>query len=198
MQLTQEQREGLGIALNEATLLGVELDPRRRIAGATFCVVTLPEDGPEPEDCRVQLIFHPVGRIAASLRNGRWDDPNAEVVSFGVEELLSVVQSFGGLPIYGWEYIDVHESQLEQWGDRISLDWRSGSDGVAHSIGLFQDCRDRFLDLCLWFDDLEIRDPTGNAITVESFIAGGKRWWDALYDGDKRTAGHGIVPVKGP
>lgn len=196
--MTEEQRAGLGVALNEATLLGVELDPSRRIAGATFWVLTLPESGPEPEDCRAQILFHPVGRIAASLRNGRWDDPDAEVVPFGVEELLSTVQSFGGLPIYGWEYIDLHEKRLEQWGDRLSLDWRSGNDGVSHSIALFQDSGDRILDLCIWFDELQIRDPAGNGIPVESFIAGGERWWDAFYAGDERTQGHGMAPLKGP
>jgi hypothetical protein len=29
------------------------------------------------------------------------------------------------------------------------------------------------------------------------FAAGGRRWWDGLHGGDKRTEGHGIFPAKG-
>jgi hypothetical protein len=112
--------------------------------------------------------------------------------------LLTVVQSFKGLPIYGWEFIDTHKKELEEWGDRLSLDWTSGSDGVSHSITVFQDPEDRILDLCVWFDDLVIRNPAGSTIPLDTFVAAGKRWWDALYAGDERTKGHGIFPLNDP
>jgi len=198
MSLTEEQRKGLGVALNEADLLGVEVDPRRRIAAVTLRVLTLSESGPAPEDRRVQLLLRPVGRVAASLRNGRWDNPDAPVVPLTLDDLLPTVRSFGGLSIYGWEYIDAHANELAKWGDRLSLDWISGADGVSHSITLFQDPGDRILDLCVWFDELEIRDPEGNTIPLDSFIEAGKRWWDAFYAGDERTQGYGMAPLKGP
>jgi hypothetical protein len=187
----------LEVALNEADLLGVEVDPARRIAAATFRALTLPVDGPPPPDSRVQILFRPVGRVVASLRNGRWDDMAAEVVPFEVTDLLSVVQRFGGQPIYGWEFFDVHDKELARWGKRLSLDWRSGSDGLARSITVFQESAQhavQHLDLCIWFDDLEIRRPDGSVLSLEDFAAGGKRWWDAMYGGDERTQGAGIVP----
>lgn len=193
--ITDEQRKCLNIALNEAELLGFEVAPDRRVAAATFRVLTLPEVGTPSEDRRVQFLFHPVGRVAASLRNGRWDDASAAVVPFGIHELLSVVESFKGLPFYGWEFIDVHGAALQKWGDRLSLNWISGIDGVSHSITVFQDPGDRILDLCVWFDDVEIRDPEGRAIPFDSFIASGKRWWDGFYAGDERTKGYGMFPL---
>lgn len=198
MAFTQEQRTGLGIALNEADLLGFEIDPERRIAVATFRVLTLPERGPAPHDRRVHFTFCPVGRIVASLRKGRWDDPDAEVVPFAISELLATVQSFGELSIYGWEYIDVHAKQLAKWGDRLSLDWASGDDGLSHSITVFQDPGDRILDLCVWFDSMELSDSRGESIPLDAFIAGGKRWWQAFYAGDERTKGYGMAPLQGP
>ena len=45
-------------ALNESDLLGVEIDPDRRLAGATFRVLTLPTEGMPPEDRRVQLLLY--------------------------------------------------------------------------------------------------------------------------------------------
>ena len=196
MNLTQEQIEGLGIALNEATWLGLEVDTERRIAAATFRVLTLPVDGDPPEDTRVQFEFSPVARLAASLRLGRWDDLTARVVKFPIEELLSVVRSFGGLPIYGWQFFDVNDRDFIPWADRLSLDWRGGADGLSHSITLFQDGGDRHLDLCLWFDSLVTRDPLGQVILLDELIAGGRRWWDGLYSGDSRTSDHGIFPMK--
>jgi hypothetical protein len=194
----EEQRNELGVALNEADLLGFEVDAGRRIAAATFGVLSLPPEGPPAEDRRVQMLFRPIGRVAASLRNGLWNDEQAEVVQFLLSELLDVVRSFGGQPIYGWEFFDTHDKELSRWGDRLSLDWRSGSDGLSRSIAVFQASGagpDRHLDLCVWFDDLEVRRPDGTVVPLEEFAAGGRRWWDAMYAGDKRTEGHGISAV---
>jgi hypothetical protein len=196
MRLTKEERHGLSVALNEATLLGVEIDTDRKLAAATFSVMTLPEAGLPPHDSRVQFIFSPLGRVAASLRLGRWNDSEAEVVPFQIDGLLSVVKGFGGLPIYGWEFFDVHEKDFVRWSDRLSFDYRGGTEGLEHSILLFQEGHDRHLDLCLWFDTFEIRDPEGKEISMVDFIVGGKRWWDGLYSGDERTSNSGIIPLK--
>ena len=142
-------------------------------------------------------MFRPVGRVAASLRKGTWDDFGAEVVPVTIDKLLEVVLSFGGLAIYGWEFFDVHERQLAYWGDRFSLDWRSGENGMSHSIRVFQeDGFNRYLDLLVWFDDFEIRRPDGIVVALQDFVAGGKRWWDGLNSGDPRTDGVGIIPLK--
>jgi hypothetical protein len=196
MSLSQEQIHGLGVALNEASLLGLEVSPERRFAAATFAILTLPELGPPPQDSRIQFQFHGVGRVAASLRNGRWDDRNAPVVVFPLERLLEKVQGFHGLSISGWEFFDVHEKEFPKWSDRLSFDCRCSNADSQHSIILFQDGRDRILDICLWFDELTIHSPSGGIISIDDFIAGGKRWWDALYAGDERASGHGIVPLK--
>jgi hypothetical protein len=59
MVLDEEQRHGIDVALNEADLLGFEVDPTRRLAAATFRVLTLPENGPAPNDRRVQFLLRP-------------------------------------------------------------------------------------------------------------------------------------------
>jgi hypothetical protein len=170
MTLTEDEKRAIGVALNEATLVGLELDPARCLANATFAVLSLPEEGPPPDDRRVQILFWPVGRLAASLRLGRWDDQDAGVVPFKLDELLSIVQSFRGLSIYGWEFIDLHDREL------------------------FQEGHDRHLDILLWFDKLQVRTPDGTEVPLSGFTAAAKRWWDGLYAGDPRTQGHGIIP----
>ena len=196
MPLTREQLQSLNVGINEATLLGVEFDPERRIAAATLAVLSLPETGPMADDPRVQFLFRPVGRIVASLREGHWDDPTAELVKFEVTDLLAVVQSFGGLAIYGWEFFDVDDStSYDRWAKRVSLDYSSGTDGLTHTVELFQSAEHRTLDLRLWFDELMVRTAAGEVISWEEFAAGGKRWWDGLYTGDERTKNSGISPL---
>jgi hypothetical protein len=192
MNLTEEGIYGLGVALNESTLLGLEVSAQDRVAAATFAVLTLPEHGNAPEDTRVQFLFAPLGRIAASLRIGHWDDESARVMPFTLDQLLPVVQDFGGLPIYGWEFFDIHQKMFPQWSDRLSLDCTWQPEGLSHSITLFQEGHDKHLDVCLWFDQFVIRNPDGQDIPLDDFIAGGRRWWDGLYNGDERTSGQGI------
>lgn len=194
--MTEDEKAGLSAALNEASLLGFEVDKEKRIAAATFNVLSLPQTGLVPDDRRVQMIFRPVGKVVASLRNGSWDDPAAEVVPFQIEELLEVVTSFGELPIYGWEFFDVAIEKEKNWIDRLSVDWSSGDNGHSHSISVFQEAGDRILDLRVWFDCVEIYNPTGERLSLGSFIAGGERWWNAFHAGDDRTIGFGMIPLK--
>jgi hypothetical protein len=193
MELDVELKKDLGIALNEATLLGAEVHTDWNMVFVTFSVLTLPCEGPPPGDRRIQFVFHPVGRIAASLRMGRWDDPTATVVPFDVEDLLVITQELKQ-PVYGWDFFDL-EKDFTTWEDRLSLDYRAGNGtGMSHSMTLFQEGGDRHLDLRIWFDSFGLRDARGGVPKLEEFIAGGKRWWEAFYNSDPRTDGEGIVP----
>lgn len=194
MKLTPEEIEGLDVALNEATLLPFEVSAQDRVAAVTFEVLTLPEQGNPPSDSRVLFLFAPIGRVAVSFRQGRWDDDAAPVVPLSIDQLLGVVQDFGGQPIYGWEFFDIQQTNSWQQTERLSLDcsWEPG--GKSHTLTLFQEGYNKHLDICLWFDDFIIYDPKGHGIELANFIAAGKRWWDGLYSGDPRTDGHGILP----
>jgi hypothetical protein len=196
MRIDENLADGLGTALNEATLLGVEYDPRRNMAGVTVSVLTLPDDhSPEPADPRRQLILTNTGRIAAALRESRWDDLSAETVPIDALNLLSTVQSFGGQPIHGWQFINHEDPPWENWKERLSLDIRPNIGSLENRLMLFQEAprADRHLDIWIWFEELIIRDAAGNAIDADDFVAGGIRWWEAMHAGDSRTQGHGLV-----
>ena len=190
---TEEHKAGLNIAFNESTLLGAEIVPERSLVAVTLDVLSLPPEGPPSDDRRIQMILHPVGRVAASLRLGHWDDDDAKVVPFEAEALLSIVEGFKSA-IYGWEFFDV-EAGFDNWRDRLSLDYRSGDDGNSHSITLFQEDANRHLDLRIWFDQLQLKNPDGQELDVSEVIAGGTRWWDDLYAGGERSRGEGIYPL---
>jgi hypothetical protein len=140
-----------------------------------------------------------VGRIAASLRHGNWDDQAARVERFELDELSAVVDSFGQQPVYGWRFLDVPDAEwFDRRNQRFSLDWRSEPGGTAHTLDLFQEGVHepiRHLDLRIWFDGLWIVDPEIQPIAFDDFTAAGVRWWTAMREGDPRTRDQGIVPA---
>jgi len=198
MRIPDETAQAIGVALNEASLLGMEWAAEQSVLWSTFSVLTLPETGPEPEDRRVVLSFENVGRVAMSCREGRWDDYEAEVIKFKVDEILETIQSFGGQPIYGWEFINAEEKELKKWEDKLSLEILNSSGSTANRISLFQEgaTEKKHLDIWIWFESLRVLNPQKEEISIEDFSEGGKRWWDALHTGDPRTGNHGIIPGK--
>jgi hypothetical protein len=187
--MTEDEKLDFGVALNEADLLGFEVDIRRRTAAATFNVHTLPEVGPPPKDRRVQIIFQPVGKVIASLRDGHWDDETAPVLPFEIEDFMDVVKSFDGHSVYGWEFIDLPNQDRCSWQNRLSLDWSAGKTGLSHTITLFQESLagpSRHLDFKVWFDGMDFVDPKGTLLELKDFTQGGIRWWEGLRGDDPR------------
>ena len=200
MDLSDDQRHDLDVALNEATLLGAEVDAaERRAAALTFSVLSLPpDDGPPPPTPGCSSSLAPLGGSPRRCETGGGTTPTQRSRQFGLDRLLEVVMSFKGMPVYGWEFVDRPEAdKFATWSDRLSLDWRSGPDGMSHTLDVFQEGYDRHLDLRIWFDELRVFTPEHEEIALDDFAAGGVRWWDGLYANDPRTAGHGIAPLAG-
>lgn len=198
--ISQDERDGLNVSLNEATWAAIDVDVTARSVRLLFEVLSLPPDGAASADSHVIVAVNLVSRIAGSLRMGRWNDEAAEVVSLEVADLDTTVRSFGGCAIYGWEFIDPPEGSWLHWRDRLSVDVRLDQDESPHVIDLFQEggsAQPRHLDLRIWFAQIEITTLDGSDIPLPEFIASGVRWWDGLYSGDPRTSGKGIVPGRG-
>jgi hypothetical protein len=191
MKLTTEQYSGLNVAINEASLLALDFHLVNRKATVELRVLALPEEGRPPEDTRIDLLLFPVGRVAASIVGS-----DGGVKQVGIGDLGDLVRSVGGQPIYGWEFFDPPPGNLADWSNRLSLDFRAGEAGLSHTLHLFQESTQGKLDICLWFDEIEIRDPDGRELAIAGVIAGGKRWWDGVFSGDPRTSGSGIQPLK--
>jgi len=188
---TPEQLAGLNVAVNEARLLSFDLDLARRVAIIGLSALTLPEEGPPSDDARIELRLLPAGRITAALV-----DSEGRVRSFGIERLSDVVRDFGGQPIYGWEFFDPPSIHMTAGSGHLSLDFRAQGTSLNHTLHLFQEDRPQKLDVCVWFDQLDVRDRSSNALSLDEVIAGGRRWWDGLHSGDPRTRASGIHPLK--
>lgn len=201
MEFSSELISAINVALNESDWLDVRLDAPRARAEFMMRVMTLPELGPEPADRRLVLRCSGVGRVAASLRAGRWNDEAAAVEPVTVESLPEIVRSFEGQPVYGWDFIDPKDEKgnsWTRWRQCLSLDAHFGGQG-DHVIELFQESLTgpvRHLDVRVWFEDLSTLSAEGHEVPIEDVTSGGKRWWDGFFAGDPRTQGHGMGPLK--
>jgi hypothetical protein len=120
--------------------------------------------------------------------------PDAPVLLLRLDGLSPAIANFAGHSIHGWEFVNCPESRFARWNDRLSLNVRLAGRG-AQTLDLFQGDGRRTLDLRIWFAELAVQTASGEAIEVTEFVAGGVRWWDALYAGDPRTSGRGIYPA---
>jgi hypothetical protein len=177
----------------------MNVDPDDRRVRLGFDVLTLPEGTGGAGHALRTVVLDGVSRLVGSLRLGRWDQLDAEVVALSVEELSEAVRSFGATPLYGWEFFDTPDESWRRWAGRLSLDVRWSAVDARHTLRLFKEARqhgeDRHLDLPAWFTTVSVYDADEHEVSLDDFAAGGKRWWDAMYSGDPRTKSSGIVPA---
>jgi len=201
VEFSGELISAINVALNESDWLDVRLEAARARVEFMMRVMTLPEVGPEPADRSLVVRCDGVGRVAASLRAGRWNDEAAAVEPVTVESLSEIVRRFEGQPVYGWDFIDPKDEKgnsWTRWSQRLSLDTTFGGQG-SHVIELFQESLTgpvRHLDVRVWFEDLSMVNADGHEVPIEAVTSGGKRWWDGFFAGDARTQSHGMGPLK--
>jgi hypothetical protein len=181
--VTPDEAAGIGVALNESTLLDLLLDPADGRLELVIDVLTLPEEGPAPEDARVLVQLRHVSRVVF-----RQAGPGGSEPPLTIDQVAGVVRAHAGRPMYGWNFIDTERPEP----DAPDFEWRSAAPPAAHRLWVFQG--EGLTDLFVWFRTFEVSTLSGRHVPLDEFIAGGKRWWDGLYAGDPRTANRGIVP----
>ncbi len=196
MHIDEELRHKIGLALNEAIILGVEFDEQKEMVSVSFAVVAMCKDGNVPNDNRLLFIFKPVGRFVASYRNGYWDDEDATIEKFAPKDILEIIQRFKGQSIYGWDFVNCGDSDFEKWKEKLSFDYLAGKNlGLTNTIDLFQEYGENHIDLRIWFDDFEIYTPKYEKVDLEEFIENGKRGWEAIYTNSEKMGNFGIIPA---
>lgn len=197
MEWDDATRERLEVALNEADVVGVRLDPAGAYADVLLHVIALPESGPlmkdgrrimrlnRPAELRFLLRRDPVGERAAT-------QPAIPLADEAAVENLFDSLAWGG-SIYGWRFFD-DPGLTGDWPADPSLRISIRTEGGAHSFYWFNECgveRDGEAEgFCIegtvTFDDLAVFDAEEREIPIDTFIADGVRQWDAVYAQDAR------------
>lgn len=159
-------------------------------------VLTMPNDGTDRMHRPVTLRLDQIGRIAASLRAQAWNDVEPTVFPLDLDKLDEVVQSYGGVSLHGWEFIDLPESSWAQWRELLSVDTTLSGTDDKHvlELSLQEGTNPRELDLRVWFGNLSVTDESGRPITLDTFMADSRRWWDAHDHSDPRAVAAEVAP----
>ena len=192
--LSEEDRHGIGVALNEATWFHLQVHSEARSVALGLRVLTLPPTGPETDDNGRWLVLRGVSRLAASYRMARWDDAAAPAVPLTLQSLSEAIERLGPAELYGWEFIDPEKEKWKESSERLSLDVLWHEPKAPHQLMVFKEVGDAFLELWISFTELQFQTEHGEPMALQDVIAGGRRWWDSMYAGDGRTKSHGIVP----
>jgi hypothetical protein len=187
---------GLNTALSEGTCLGLVPDAAAARVRIELEVLTLPVDGPPPDDSRVHLTLTGVSRVAASLRMQRWDDAEPQVFPVTLDTLGEAIASFGGGALHGWEFVDADDSGWSLWRELLSFDTVVGDGPGTHLLEFSQQegIDPRELDVRIWFADVVVHTLDEKQIPTAEFIAGGTRWWKAHDACDPRTMLPDVAP----
>ena len=197
MELSEEQLEGINLAMDEAPLLDLELDLSLKSARITLQVFYIAENGQVPTDRKVIIHLKSISRISASLRHYDKNDKYLKTEKFDISDFEKLIRSFGGPSVYGSNFIRPGNESLPSWAENVSLELSLGDDEGNFMIDLFQWDDSRKLDFRIWFNDLKIsRASNEQEISIDEFIVGGKRWWEAFNKNDPRTQGFGMFPLK--
>lgn len=189
MVIDEELRHRIGLALNEATLHDIKLDKKNSIVTCVFSLITLDKYGKLPDENRFQFVFKPVGRFVASCRKGNWNDKDAEIEKIELEKISSVIQSFGELQIYGWDFVNCGDEYFNTWKNKLSFDYNEGPQvGYTNIIDLFKEGWNRHIDVRIWFDDFKVFNSNNEHVELEEFLENGKRGWNAIYAGNWNNA----------
>lgn len=157
----QVSRDELRDLLRAGPVWGAEIDLKFRVLAVT--VEPAPDAHPDPSatDRRLQVLFHPVSSVAASLvEHGE----EGEVVRrFGEEQLPDVVAALGGA-VTATDPLPGTPANLDALGPRLSLRGQASvADGFRDHLHLHLVADDLSLELWASFDEFEVRGPDETA-----------------------------------
>jgi hypothetical protein len=148
-----------------ATWWGLELETGFRVLAATVEVpADQHPDGPDVADRRLQVLLHPVARVAALLTRTA-DEGRLTIEQFDEAQLPLVVDRLDG-PVPDELVVDGPPPEPDRWAPALSMEGASNApDGRRHHLEVAMSGADgRRLRLAVWFDEAELRRPDGSRL----------------------------------
>lgn len=154
MELSRDELREL---LRSSSVWGAEIDIRFRVLAVTVEPAAEVHPDPSAPDRRLQLLFHPVSAVAASLV--QHDETETVVRRFDEEQLPDVVAAFGGA-VTSTDPLPGVPADLDALGPRLSMRGHASTgDGFRDHVHLRLVDDDLSLDLWASFDEFEVRGP---------------------------------------
>ena len=159
-----QQRDHLRTLLRAGPVWGAEIDIRFRVLALTIEPSADVHPTPDAADRRLQVVLHPIGTVAASLREDTGE--GSRILRFTEEQLPDVVATLDGPSTIGDPLPD-ERPDLDALGERLSMRGQAKTgDGDRHQLHLQLESGDLAFDLWARFDVVELRDPTGAELSL--------------------------------
>lgn len=186
VQWDEQTRGDLEVALNEADVLGVRLEPDGAWCDLLLHVLALPEICPLDPDARRILRLTLPTQVQILLRTDQTGaagyGPAIPLASLdAVEEFFDSLSWSGDM--YGWKFLD-DPSLCQDWPVQPSLSISVRPGTGPHSLFWFNECgrqeRDETVAYCIegtiTFQDLTVIRADGTTEPLDEFIADGRRY----------------------
>lgn len=155
--VVEVSRDHLRGLLRSGPVWGAEIDTRFRVLAITVEPAAETHPDPRATDRRLQVLFHPVSSVAASLVEEGEDGP--VVRRFDEEQLPDVVAALDG-PVTTTDPLPGAPANLDALGPRLSLRGQASvADGFRDHLHLHLAAEDLSLQLWASFDEFEVRGP---------------------------------------
>ncbi len=166
--MDEQTRSRLRDLLVAGPVLGAEVDLQYRVLAVTIEPAGAAHPVPEAADARLQVLFHPVGTIAAALVRHDRDRPDGPggrtVMTFEPDHLPDVVAALDG-PVPLGDPLPDELPDLHAMEDRLSLRGMAQvAEGHRTPLALALVADDLTLDIWATFDDVEVRAADGSVL----------------------------------
>ena len=198
MRWDEETRAAVDVALNEADVLGIRIEPSGAWCDLLLHVVALPETGPLDADARRILRLTSPAQVRVVLRTDRTGSAGygPAIPLPGLDTVEDFFASLGWSgSMYGWKFLD-DPSLTHDWPARPSLTIGIRPGAGPHSLFWFNECgREEgrasvayCIEGTVTFGDLEVLRADATPQPIDEFIADGHRYWQALRGHDARLS----------
>jgi hypothetical protein len=191
-------RDDVDMALNEADVLGLRLEPAGAWCDLLLHVVALPETGPAGPDARRILRLTSPAEVTVVLRAMR-PAPEQHGPVIPLAGLDAVEDFFASLSwsdsMYGWKFLD-DPSRAGDWPAQPSLAISPRPGPGSHSLYWFSECGRQedgdpagcCIEGTVQFEDLEVLRADLTPQPLDQFTADADRYWKALHRRDEQLS----------
>lgn len=200
VKIEGEIRDKINLAFNESRIVDCVIDNTENTIITEFETLSLLENGLSPKEPTVKIYFEGVSQLSINLKLGKWNDKNASIKKLNIEEVSEDVRNFNGQEMYGWEFVNAPNSEIEfnNWKNNASLNISFSESKAVNTIDIFSEHfskSSKTLDIRIYFEKFSIKSKSGELIELKEFVERGYRAWDAVYNGNQQmqTQNGGIL-----
>ena len=198
MDWDEKTQAAVDLALNEADVLGIRLEPGGAWCDLMLHVLALPQVGPIDSDARRILRLTSPAQLSLALRADHAETPSGYGPVIPLASLDAAEDFFASLSwsgsMYGWTFLD--RSLPRDWPAQPSLAMQVRPGTGPHSLYWFNECGrpedGREVAYCLegtiTFDDLQVLRAGPAPLPLDQFTADARRYWSGLHDRDERLS----------